>query len=74
MLGSLVDGTMVSMIKHLMFQDFFIFENHFAKIFSMYLSFYNFTKIKNKYKSFDCFKQPTVLFSIYQNNTWTIRH
>ena len=61
--------------KRLMFQVLFFFIiscKVFAKIRSIYfLIFSNFTKIK--IKSFECpSQQPTVLFSIYQNNTWTI--
>ena len=70
-LGRWVDGTIVWLTKCLMFQVLFL-----GKLFSKILSisfkfFYNFTKIK--LKSFQCPKSKPVLFSIYQNNTWTIR-
>ena len=62
------------------FLDLFYFhnflQNSLQKSFPFVILFlYNFTKIK--IKSFECPKctcqKPTVLFSIYQNNTWTIR-
>ena len=41
---------------------------------SFQLIFYNFIALQKKKKSFEYpSQQPTVLFSIYQNNTWTIR-
>ena len=60
-----------------MIQVVFFFHNFLQislhKSFQFIFFFYNFTKIKIKH--FECPKsKPTVLFSIYQNNTWTIRY
>ena len=69
-----VAGTIASSTKRLMFRVLFFFiisckllcKNPFN------LFFYNFTK-KNVLSAISASRQPTVLFSIFQNNTWTIR-
>ena len=48
-------------------------QNSLQKSFQfIFLFFHNFTKIKIKSFEYSS-QQPTALFSIYQNNTWTIR-
>jgi hypothetical protein len=75
-----VAGTIVSSSKHLMFQVLFFFQNFLQNfcITPFNLFFYFFLTLQ-KWKqrvlsALSLSQQPTVLFSIYLNNTWTIRH
>ena len=72
MLGCWVDWTIISFTKRLMSKYYFFFHKILCK--NPFNFFYNFTKIKIKsLGALSPSQQTTVLFSIYQNNAWTIR-
>ena len=78
-MGRRVDGTIVSLTKHLIFQVLFLFlnflQNSLQKLFQfIFLFFYNFTKIK--INSFECPKSIRNYEKIMlgTSDAWSLRH